>query len=369
MAANAPMSCDPSAPLLLWILAGPKAGDTAQLRVLAAALRERKRWRVAEKPLAFRAYELLLHIPSRPTVAGLDRKSRQGLEPPWPDLVLTAGRRNELVARWIKARSGERTRIVHVGRPWSRPERFDLVVSTPQYAVPVSARVLTTLLPLHRVDPDQLSAAAKQWEMRFRKLPDPKIALLLGGNSGPYVFTTVLADHIARQINDFVRSLGGSLLVTTSPRTPIRFARRLFEAIDVPMFCFQWTVEAKENPYWGMLALADRVVVTAESVSMITEALATGKPTYLAPVTLPDSRPWWLQGTSYRWKPLTHRLAMALAPRRFHRDVSRIHAALLAQGRAAWLGAGHPRSSGLQQDAVAATVDRVLALMNQPPAP
>ena len=350
---------------LAWILAGPKAGDNAQLRTLAGKLDELGDWTIDEKPLAFRRYELLLHISSRPTLAGLDKPSRTGLRPPWPDLVLTAGRRNELVARWIKNQSGNRTRLVHVGRPWSRPDRFDLVISTPQYALAPSAEVLINPLPLHKQDRARLANAAARWAARLDHLPTPRVALLLGGNSGPFVFTSAAADRLAQQLNTFVGSLNGSLLVTTSPRTPAGFARRLEQAIEVPLFSYQWRPDAETNPYWAFLALADRIVVTEESISMITEALATGKPTYLASVAPPATRPWWLRPDSYRWKPLTHRLAMTFAPARFYRDVGLIHADLVGDGRAAWLGEGHPSSRQAADNSLTATATRVQALMSE----
>ena len=350
---------------LAWILAGPKAGDNAQLRTLAGALNELGDWIIDEKPLAFQRYELLLHLFSRPTLAGLDKPSRTGLRPPWPDLLLTAGRRNELVARWIKNRSGGHTRLVHVGRPWSRPDRFDLVVSTPQYALAPSANVLINPLPLHQQDRGKLSNATACWATRLDHLPTPRVALLLGGNSGPFVFTSAAADRLAQQLNTFVGSLNGSLLVTTSPRTPGDFACRLEQGIDVPFFSYQWNPNAEANPYWAFLALADRIVVTEESISMITEALATGKPTYLASVAPAASRPWWLRPDSYRWKPLTHRLAMAFAPARFYRDVGRIHAELVGDGRAAWLGQGHPSTRHAEDSSLSATASRIQALMSE----
>jgi mitochondrial fission protein ELM1 len=104
---------------LVWILKGPQAGDYAQLQLLSRALGVR----AVTKQLVFRRWELLLHAFSRPTLAALDRSS-DPLVPPWPDLVLTAGRRNELVAQWVRKASGDHTRLVHVARRatiwWSR---------------------------------------------------------------------------------------------------------------------------------------------------------------------------------------------------------------------------------------------------------
>ncbi len=349
---------------LVWLLTGVKAGDNAQLRTLGAALSERCGWQVVEKPLTFRAWELLLHVPSSPTVAGVRVASRDALRPPWPDLVLTAGRRNELVARWVRARSGNHSRLVHLGRPWSRPERFDLVVSTPQYRLAPGRNVLVNPLPLHQLDPGALTAAAAIWRDRLPALPRPWIAVLLGGDSGAAVFTIALARALAEQLDRFAAGLGGSLLLTTSPRTPPRFARALVDALSVPYHLQPWSPELRDNPYQALLALADRLVVTAESVSMITEAVATGKPVYLAPVNV-RGRPWWRCGASYRWRPLSHRAAMALAPERFARDVTRIHAALLGSGRVTWLGGSEPRAAATaeSEDPLTLTVARVRRVM------
>ena len=78
---------------LVWILRGPKAGDYAQLQLIARAMNVP----ATTKQLVFKRWELLLHAFPRPTLAALDRSKSDPLEAPWPDLVFTAGRRNELV--------------------------------------------------------------------------------------------------------------------------------------------------------------------------------------------------------------------------------------------------------------------------------
>ncbi|MEQ8860260.1 MAG: ELM1/GtrOC1 family putative glycosyltransferase [Pseudomonadales bacterium] len=351
---------------LIWLLIGPKAGDNTQMRSLGGALAAAGAWRVEEKRLCFHSGELLLHLASRPTLAGLRPPCRPQLVAPWPDLLITAGRRNELVARWIRERSGGRTRLVHLGRPWSRPERFDLVVSTRQYALPAGDRVLVNALPLQPGQPAADPGAIDTWRRRFEPLPRPWIAVLVGGDSGPFVFTRALADDMAARLNRFAGAHRGSLLISTSPRTPPGFKRRLQQRLEVPRHVHVWSAQARENPYAALLALADRVVVSAESMSMLTEALATGRPVYLAPVTAPGRLPWWLRPASYRWKPLTHRLAMAVAPARFTRDIGRIHAALASAGRVAWLGAGDPSATDVTEDPLAVTVARVRALLEAP---
>ena len=96
-----------------------------------------------------RVWELLVHAGARPTLAGINRSRSSALEPPWPDIVITAGRRNEPVARWIRQQSGARSRLVHVGRPWAPLENWDLIITTPQYFLPAAPNILHNRLPLH----------------------------------------------------------------------------------------------------------------------------------------------------------------------------------------------------------------------------
>lgn len=118
-------------------------------------------------------------------LAGIDRQRSDPLLPPWPELLITAGMRNEPVARWVREQSGGRTRLVHVGRPWADPARFDLVITTPQYRLPRRPNVLHNDLPLHRVHAERLAQAAARWAPTLAPLPAPRIAVVVGGNSGP----------------------------------------------------------------------------------------------------------------------------------------------------------------------------------------
>ena len=345
----------------IWALKGPKAGDYTQIRALAEGLG----WPTTTKQLVFASRELLLHAVSTPTLAGLKRGRSDELAPPWPDLVLTAGRRNELVARWIAERSAHRTRIVHIGRPWSHARRFDLVVTTPQYFVPDGANVLVNDLPLHGVTATVLAGAKEAWREPLEELARPRVALLVGGNSGPFVFSQARAEVLARRVRALCDHAGASLLVSTSPRTPERFAGTLFDALGSVQHQFDFSNPDLPNPYLGYLAYADCLVVTSESVSMLAEAVATGARVAVFDVGEDVGTPWPLDVKSYTWKPLTHRVANAVGPRRMRRDVGRIHERLIAAGRAAWLGeTGElpPEPPAVVDDALARTVKRVKEL-------
>jgi len=331
---------------LVWILKGPKAGDYAQLRALADMIG----WPFETRQLVFRRFELFLHARPRPTLAAVDRSASDPLQAPWPDLLLTAGRRNELVARFVRDASGGRTRLVHVGRPWSHPRHFDLVVSSRQYLLDADARVLVNDLPLHDISVESLAPERARWEPRLAHLPRPWTVLLTGGNSGPLVFTPARARELARRVNALMARTPGSVLLSTSARTPRRSAAALLESLRTPGFIFQFP-SAAENPYRGLLACGDRFIVTGDSMSMLAEACGTGKPVYLYDFS--DPGPWWRDASAYQWKPLVHRLAMSIGPRRMRRDVRVIHRALLAAGRVRLLdvsGDAGPRVEGASAD-------------------
>ena len=278
---NGPTSpADPSSVPAVWALMGHKTGDNEQVLALAEGLG----WPFEPKRFTYARWEVIPNLIMRATLAGVDKHRSSPLAPPWPDLVITAGRRNEPIALWIRkaaATDGRLVRLVHLGRPWNRLDRFDLIVTTPQYSLPERANILLNPTPLHRVTAARLQAAAAQWSERFAHLPRPRLAVLIGGSIAPHSYDDASAERLAKRASSLAAAGGGSLLISTSARTPPHTIDALCDHLGVPSYVFRWRKDAAENPYFGMLALADAFVVTADSMSMLTEACATGKPVHI----------------------------------------------------------------------------------------
>ncbi|MBX6320425.1 MAG: mitochondrial fission ELM1 family protein [Rhodospirillaceae bacterium] len=367
------MPSDDAGRPLVWLLMGHRAGDNEQVLALAEALG----WPFETRHFVYRPCEFLTNRLLGATLAGIDRARSSALGPPWPDLVISAGRRNEPVARWIRARAGKPVRLVHLGRPWADPRRFDLVVTTPQYRVPALPGVMEIEAPLHRVSPARLAAAAARWQPLFEPLPRPRIAVLVGGDSPPYRFDTVLARELAGKASALARRRGGSVLVTTSKRTRREAAAALRQAIDVPCYFYDWTPEADSNPYLGILAAADAIVVTGETMSMLAEACATGKPVYIFDLGRgwtamrpgPAGRPAPPLAERLRPRAVAHWTTAHLLPARVRRDVRVILRRFVASGRAAWLGDDAPPAAApVAADDLARVVRRVRELVGTGPA-
>jgi len=321
---------------LVWCLLGRKAGDNAQVRALAAELG----YPWEEKHVVAQPWELLVHLGPRASLAGISATRSSALAPPWPELVITAGRRNEPVAQWIQRQSAGHSRLVHIGRPWAPLDSFDLIVTTPQYFLPRQHNILQNQLPLHRLPSAELQQAGQAFAPLWRELPRPWIAVLVGGDSGRFVFTPAKARQLGLQCDRLAREHGGSLLISNSPRTPEGTTDALLQQISVPHYCYRFGMSGN-NPYAGLLALADVFVVTGESMSMLAEASSTNKPLLIFDMGDGDAI-WWRLRHNYRYKPLSHRFAMYFGPRRMRRDVARIQQSLIDSQRANWLGENIP---------------------------
>lgn len=261
----------------VWVLAGMHKGDNGQLLNLAEALAFSYRIDWDDQGSASIMADRIAG--GRLTIR---RRGAGALEgPPWPDLILLAGGRRVGDALRIKRASGGRSRIVCLGRPWANLAAFDIVVTTAQYCLPRRTNILHNTFTLNQVDGGELAAAAARWEGDFAHLKRPWTAVLAGGKSGSYSFGPEIAERLAKEANGYARDNGGSLLVTTSPRTPVDATQVLRRSLDCPHIFHAWTPDADANPYLGYLALADRFIVTCDSASVLSQACATGKPVKL----------------------------------------------------------------------------------------
>jgi mitochondrial fission protein ELM1 len=256
-----------------WLILGDKEGDNSQVRAIERALgwpcehrhvRMQERW-VIGKP---RVVPSLHHI---------DPARSDALEPPWPDLVITIGRRLSMVALWIAEQSGGRTRLALVGKPSGMMRRFDLVIASTEISLPPFDNVLPIALPLMGVEESRIAAAVEVWRERLAELPRPLVAFLIGGATRPFTIDQAVIEQLielARAIAD----AGGTPYFSTSRRTSPATVEALRAGLPSAARLYCWTPGDPDNPYLGLLALADGFVVTSDSISMIVEVLRRRRP-------------------------------------------------------------------------------------------
>jgi mitochondrial fission protein ELM1 len=136
---------------------------------------------------------------------------------------------------------------------------------------------------LHRITPGRLEHARAQFAEHFKAFPTPRVAVMLGGSTNKYRFTKTAMSRVIDDLNNVLENSAGSLLITPSRRTGAENLAMLKHAFahDPRVYIYDNT---GENPYMGLLALADYLIVSNDSVNMMSEARATGKPLYILPL-------------------------------------------------------------------------------------
>ena len=208
-------------------------------------------------------------------------------------VILSAGRRMAPAAAWLKSRlpGAFACQMMDPGMPYAP---FDLVVIPEHDGPRTQAGVMPVALPPHRVTRARLAAEAEPWREAFAALPRPRVGVLTGGSNKRARFGPRDCEKLGQALEDLLAVAGGSLLVTTSRRTDPEllsmletFAARWPGAV----WLHRWSSQGA-NPYSGILAWADILAVTGDSVSMCAEALMPAKPLFLF---LPEA----LRGTKF----------------------------------------------------------------------
>src|SRR5690349_10405016 len=257
----------------VWVVHDGKVGMANQVIGLAEAVG----YPFLEKKLAVRSpwRHLAPQLWLRPLAAlGIEGDR---LAPPWPDLLIACGRLASAPARAAKRASGGRIFWVQVQDPRFARDEVDLMV-VPAHDPARGANVFRTLGAVHRVTAPRLAQGSAALAPRLAQLPRPLVAVLLGGDNRVYRLTEARFAAFADQLAALARQ-GMGIAITPSRRTS-QEALRLLGGRLAGMPYFLWDGSG-DNPYFGMLGLADAVLVTADSVSMVSEAAASGKPVHI----------------------------------------------------------------------------------------
>lgn len=259
-----------SAPV--WVLLGPHKGDNSQVLALAEGL-----------GLPFRTIDLnfkwFAHLPAvcrSVSISQLEEDSRREIAPPWPSLVLGIGQRSVPVTRYIQRESGGRAKIVRLGDPMISHRYFDLVITTTQYAVRDAQNVLRLPITVTNQDKVVPNKLEQRWLENFAH---PRRLLVIGGRTSLWRFDPDVITNAAAILLNKARKQGGSVIAVTSPRT----SPAMIDAANAALG--DGAVVANDFPRYGaLLHEADEIHVTGDSVSMLSDAVAAGKPVGLIPL-------------------------------------------------------------------------------------
>lgn len=288
---SAQRATDPAMPVAdrVWVLDDPRAGFVSP----ALGIAERLGVPFQRIALSWNWKAHLAGLSRRGSLVGMVAGARRSVTEALPKLaspderpglVISAGNRAATVALWLKARTG--CRVVHclaggIGA-MLRADAFDLLIIPEHDRPPAAPNILPVQGTPHRLSPLALRQARVAWRERLAHMPRPRVALLVGGPPRSTDMPPALAHGLGRKVARLVADRRGSVLATTSRRTGEEATEALAAGLGrVLHVLYRWG-EPGDNPYAGFLATADAIVVTANSIAMISEACATGAPVYIA---------------------------------------------------------------------------------------
>ena len=262
-----------------WIVHDGKAGLETHCTGLAEALGLKAERRLVSPRRFWSA--LMPYGPVDP----LEQPHKAGspIAPPYPDILISSGRRALPYVREVKRQSDGKTFTIFLQDPVIGAKAADLIC-VPWHDKLRGANVVPTLTTPHSLTAARLAAARAAPDPRLARLKGQTLALVLGGKSQHHD----LVEQDARKLADIAlrhaTQDGLSLIVTPSRRTPAP----VLAAISAALYAaglgedrhFVWDFSG-ENPYVAMLALAGKIIVTGDSVNMVSEACATGRPVYV----------------------------------------------------------------------------------------
>lgn len=240
------------------------AGMVAQVRALATAMDVE----LEEKTIRVNApWRLLPNIAYDLGLSKIFPVADELIDAPC-ELIISCGRKAALVSASLRTHA----KRIHIQDPQMKLSHFDVVVAM-EHDQLSAANVISTPMALHSITSETLARAKERWEPKFAHLPRPWNAVLIGGSTNKYTFSKEAMCALLLQLGE----IEGSLLITTSRRTGEANNQLLSDYFLHSKHVFLYTGEL-ENPYLGLLACADKIYVTNDSVNMMSEALASGKP-------------------------------------------------------------------------------------------
>jgi len=204
----------------------------------------------------------------------------ESVQNPYPDILITAGRKSIAAARYITKKANKDILSVHVQDPRVHSSEFDLIC-VPAHDQMRSENTIVTDGAPNLISGDALESARQEFKNRFAHLPDKKIAAMIGGNSKTHKMPPEATNTLCDKITALAEQNYG-IMVTASRRTGQENSNILKKRM-VHQNIYYWDGTG-DNPYHGFLALADYLLVTSDSVSMLSDAASTGKPVFMIPL-------------------------------------------------------------------------------------
>ena len=261
----------------VWLLIDDRKGNSSQILGAAKHIKSKN---VVEKQIFYNNLAILPNFLLSKNIPHIIKRYKRQLKAPWPKLVIGCGRRSSTVGLWVKKQSNNYSKYVQIMWPGYPHKNIDLIFTPEHDNVLNKKNVINIFSSPNIIDEDLLKDSYLKWKKNFNNFTSPKIAVLVGGDTKNHVLKSSHIKILVSYIKSLIKDTKASLLITTSRRTSRECFKTLEEELkNLPIKSMLWGPNKNTtNPYFGILAHADLIIVTGDSISLSSEAAATGKP-------------------------------------------------------------------------------------------
>lgn len=261
-----------------WLIIDEKVGNANQAIALAKALGINYEL----KKLEYNFFAKLPNWLKFDSLIGI--KNAAVLQEPYPDIIISSGRKTAAASSYLKKISPE-IFTIHLMHPDLAFKNFDLVclpLHDKQEQHQVFNNITYSVGAPCFLDKKQIEKKSKEFLLEYSNLKPPFISLIIGGKTkdGDYSEEEIL--WLADKASELALKNKAYLLITTCRRTNPNISSKITSKLTAPFFFFDWhNMDLKNNPYQAFLYLSDYFITTGDSVSVACESLSTGKPLYV----------------------------------------------------------------------------------------
>ena len=263
-----------------WIVTDGTTGMLKQSIAVAKSLNIEPAILPAHPTPILRLFPTLAKIPTWRLTMG---RSPSWIRGPYPDYIISCGRRMAGLSIGLRRISKGRSKTIHIQDPGISPDYFDVLVVPSHDRIAAFKNNFSNLVvsigSLSWLVKKQIMASKSDMIERFGPIDSPQIVVMLGGNNKRYRISTPFIEAMAHEILNYARLKRARLIIIPSRRTP-RKAEMIFKNIGLDRKHIFWDGNS-ENPYPNIFSIADEIIVTSDSVNMVTEACVVGKPVFI----------------------------------------------------------------------------------------
>ncbi|MES2214718.1 MAG: ELM1/GtrOC1 family putative glycosyltransferase [Pseudomonadota bacterium] len=270
----------------IWVLADHRIGTATQAIAIAENLKLNSGFSFEIKRLH---YNFLAHLPNfllGATTVHIDKSASSSLTEPLPKIIISAGRRAASVALALKSLGknlAQDIKIIHIMRPFLDIHKFDLIILPQHDDFKPSPNIFRIIGSIHNAS-DKMKQSSESFKKTYPAI-GRFIALCIGGSTKNYTFSTEDAMQVLAAVVKISRNHGLPVFISFSRRTPPQVKAIFRDAFDWPHIIYDpldcQSDQTAYNPYYGMLAQCSFLIMTCDSISMCSEATASGRPIYI----------------------------------------------------------------------------------------